>query len=107
MALRHGCFPVNLLHIFKILFCKNNSGGLLQYVSDKSTSNVNSVFLTNVFMNSFLLNLDLKKEIMCNKRFVFFVVEENKYLLYDNFLKNTRLFYKQRQAEIGKKLSKC
>ena len=29
IALRHGCSPVNLLHIFKTLFYKNTSGGLL------------------------------------------------------------------------------
>ena len=31
ITLRHGCFPVNLLHIFKIHFPKNISGGLLLY----------------------------------------------------------------------------
>ena len=29
IALRHGCSPVNLLHIFKTLFPKNTSGRLL------------------------------------------------------------------------------
>ena len=29
IALRHGCFPVNLLHIFKTPFLKNTSGWLL------------------------------------------------------------------------------
>ena len=29
IAIRHGCSPVNLLHIFKILFPKNTSGRLL------------------------------------------------------------------------------
>ena len=34
-ALRHGCFPVNLVHIFRITFPKNTSGGLLMcYVSN-------------------------------------------------------------------------
>ena len=28
IALRHGCFPVNLLHIFRTTFLKNTSGGL-------------------------------------------------------------------------------
>ena len=28
-TLRHGCSPVNLLHIFRTLFPKNTSGGLL------------------------------------------------------------------------------
>ena len=29
IALRHGCSPVNLLHIFRTPFLKNSSGGLL------------------------------------------------------------------------------
>ena len=29
LALRHGCSPVNLLHIFKTPFVKNTSGELL------------------------------------------------------------------------------
>ena len=29
ITLRHGCSPVNVLHIFRILFPKNSSGGLL------------------------------------------------------------------------------
>ena len=29
IAFRHGCSPVNLLHIFRILFPKNTTGGLL------------------------------------------------------------------------------
>ena len=29
IALRHGCSPVNLLHIFRTAFLKNNSGWLL------------------------------------------------------------------------------
>ena len=29
IALLHGCAPVNLLHIFKTLFYKNTSGGML------------------------------------------------------------------------------
>ena len=29
ITLRHGCSPVNLLHIFKTPFLKNTSGGLL------------------------------------------------------------------------------
>ena len=28
-ALRHGCYPVNLMHIFRIMFPKTNSGWLL------------------------------------------------------------------------------
>ena len=29
ITLRHGCSPINLLHIFRKLFDKNTSGGLL------------------------------------------------------------------------------
>ena len=32
IALGHGFFPVNLLHIFRISFPKNTSGGLLLFV---------------------------------------------------------------------------
>ena len=32
-ALRHGCSPVNLLHIFRTAFPKNSSGRLLLVVS--------------------------------------------------------------------------
>ena len=32
IALRHGCFPVNLLHIFRTPFLKNTSGWLLLHV---------------------------------------------------------------------------
>ena len=32
ITLRHGCFPVNLLHIFKTPFPRNTSGWLLLYL---------------------------------------------------------------------------
>ena len=38
ITLRHGCFPVNLLHIFKIPFSKNTSGWLLLYFNTLSAS---------------------------------------------------------------------
>ena len=34
IALQHGCFPVNLLHIFRTPFSKNTSGRLLLLLSD-------------------------------------------------------------------------
>ena len=40
VALRHGCFPVNLLHFFRTSFPKNTSGRLLfhyVYVQSKSS----------------------------------------------------------------------
>ena len=41
IKLWHGCSPVNLLHIFRISFPKNTSGGLLQ------TNDFSSNFSTN------------------------------------------------------------
>ena len=32
ITLRHGCSPVNLLHIFRTTFPKNTSGGLLLHI---------------------------------------------------------------------------
>ena len=32
ITLRHGCSPVNLLHIFRTSFPKNSSGGLLMHI---------------------------------------------------------------------------
>ena len=32
ITLRHGCSPVNLLHIFRTPFLKNTSGRLLLYL---------------------------------------------------------------------------
>ena len=34
ITLRHGCSPVNLLHIFRTTFLKNTSGRLLLYAGD-------------------------------------------------------------------------
>ena len=31
-TLRHGCFPVNLLHIFRTYFSRNTFGWLLLYI---------------------------------------------------------------------------
>ena len=35
IALRHGCYPVNLLHIFRTPFYKNIYGGLLLFLRIK------------------------------------------------------------------------
>ena len=40
-SLRHGCSPVNLLHIFRTPFSKNTSGGLLLKDSYKDKSQKN------------------------------------------------------------------
>ena len=36
ITLRHGCCPVNLLHIFRTPFYKNISGWLLVYIFPES-----------------------------------------------------------------------
>ena len=33
ITFRHGCSPVNLLHIFRTPFYKNTSGGLLRHIA--------------------------------------------------------------------------
>ena len=38
ITLWHGCSPVNLLHIFRTSFLKNNSGGLILYMFIRKTS---------------------------------------------------------------------
>ena len=40
IALRHGCFPVNLLHIFRTPFLKNISGWLLLTNHDTATNHI-------------------------------------------------------------------
>ena len=40
ITLRHGCFPVNLLHIFRTAFLKNTSEFLLPNVNYRSSANV-------------------------------------------------------------------
>ena len=36
VAFRHGCSPVNLQHIFRIIFSKNISGGVLLFLTIES-----------------------------------------------------------------------
>ena len=38
ITLRHGCSPVNLLHIFRTTFCKNTYGGLLLAIQSTFTN---------------------------------------------------------------------
>ena len=51
IALRHGCSPVNFLHIFRTPFPKNTSGGLLlevrlgKYGSGKDTLHLSNCFI--------------------------------------------------------------
>ena len=52
ILLQHGCFPVNLLHIFRTPFPKNSSGGLLLSTCFFNTNNCltfSSFFLFNAF----------------------------------------------------------
>ena len=49
IALRHGCSPVNLLHIFRITFSKNTSNGLLLYCHNTYTSNYVSFYEMHAF----------------------------------------------------------
>ena len=42
ITLRHGCSPVNLLHIFRTPFPENISGGLLLVILNKGLSAKNS-----------------------------------------------------------------
>ena len=62
ITLRHGCSPVNLLHIFRISFPKNTSGGLLLIFASPATLRTFSaikhrtVLSCNVFSNSLYPN---------------------------------------------------
>ena len=38
ISLRHGCSPVNLLHIFRAPFLKNTSGRLLPFLVKQSVN---------------------------------------------------------------------
>ena len=46
ITLRHGCSPVNLLHIFRTPFPRNTSGWLLQYIVIKTSEPLNSLNLS-------------------------------------------------------------
>ena len=50
VLLRHGCSPVNLLHIFRTRFPKNTSGGLLlkNLDSEKITKKITDIFYLQV-----------------------------------------------------------
>ena len=50
VLLRHGCSPVNLLHIFRKPFPKNTSGGLLlkNVASEKIKKKITGVFYLKV-----------------------------------------------------------
>ena len=48
ITLRHGCSPVNLLHIFRTPFLKNTSGRFLLILSNWTSTNENT---NNAFVN--------------------------------------------------------
>ena len=52
ITLRHGCSPVNLLHIFRTPFPKNTSGGLLLYVVIISVSLSSCFLMTHTAITS-------------------------------------------------------
>ena len=51
VALRHGCSPVNLLHIFRTLFLKNTSGRLLLSVAKVLNTPVLTIIQYYIIMN--------------------------------------------------------
>ena len=67
IALRHGCSPVNLLHIFRTSFLKNTSGRLLLFVL--------SLFLFSAFclavLEKFVL---LKNNSFCSFCFSYIII---------------------------------
>ena len=52
IAFRHGCSPIYLQHIFRTLFPKNTSEGLLRKVNNRGTKSIG-------FTLSFFLNLSI------------------------------------------------
>ena len=64
IRLRHGCSPVNLLHIFRIPLLRNTSGGLLLEEQDFKTClnlkfvKMNLIFIINLFV--LIMNLSMK-----------------------------------------------
>ena len=67
IALRHGCSPVNLLHIFRIPFPKNTSEGLLPLIKTK-VSEEGPIWAENNNNNN--KKIQKKKEKSINKTFI-------------------------------------
>ena len=57
IAFQHGCFPLNLLHIFRTPFYKNTYGGLLLTVNINITTGMNYNYSLKQF-------LDVTKDIL-------------------------------------------
>ena len=51
ITLRHGCSPVNLLHIFRTPFLRNTSGWLLLYLSSTKFSANKKVSFSFIYYN--------------------------------------------------------
>ena len=51
MALRHGCSPVNLLHIFRIPFPRNTPGWMLLYFVSKSLQEISIIIILIFCLN--------------------------------------------------------
>ena len=60
ITLRHGCSPVNLLHIFRTSFLKNASGWLLLILSKANWRILTIVSMSVVFCRRCLIGLNLK-----------------------------------------------
>ena len=57
IALRHGCFPANLLHIFRKPFPKNTFGRLLLYFLNRKYY-LHQVLKAHLFLIYFISNLE-------------------------------------------------
>ena len=77
IALRHGCSPVNLEHIFRTPFPKNTSGGLLLFLvfSQRLTQKSLKLITIPVFILRFLLNLFFNFDLVIISFFKFLVIK--------------------------------
>ena len=63
ITLRHGCSPVNLLHIFRATFLKNTSGWLLlceAFLELRFRISVRNFFLSSYFKENLLLVVSIR-----------------------------------------------
>ena len=74
IALRHGCSPVNLLHIFRTPFPRNTSGWLLLIPVQILKENVNFSRYMSIFYNN----------VITTSKFPFFLNEWPMQLLFSN-----------------------
>ena len=61
ITLRHGCYPVNFLHIFRTPFSKNTSGGLL--LDSLTTFSLNKTGRQKMFLNYFCFSQSSRKDV--------------------------------------------